>query len=268
MCIEIGVLGEFVIERAGESIPGPVIQIFLNIQAVVESSLSIRIEVGSGFNVVDRPAVVVIAVSTHKPEAFAMAAVGTETHPSARIDAEHLACSRNRRVAAYALYLKHRLVRGRLLDPHIDGATDGIAVLVRGERLINRQGANNVRWNGVEINLSNFRIGAGNNHPIDGGVAQPRFGSANLNILAFTLVSLQRHARHPPNGIRHICVGQTLDLRIGLHIEDVGRGALLVDGCSIAHQASRHNDLLIGRSNTHGCIKRGCLTGFHVDGRH
>src|SRR5271163_472424 len=83
MCVEIGVFGELVIEGAGEAVPGPVIQIFLNIQSVIEGSLSVRIEVRSGFNVVDRPAVVVIAVSTHEPKAFAMAAVGTETHARA-----------------------------------------------------------------------------------------------------------------------------------------------------------------------------------------
>ena len=141
---------------------------------------------------------------------------------------------------------ERRLVAGRLLDAQIDGPADRIAILIGGERLIDGHRTDQVGGNRIQIHLADFRIGAGDNDSVDGGVAQPRFRSANLHILPFSFIPLQGDAGESANRVSNVRIRQALNLRVCFDIQNVGGGPLFVDRRHIPAKIGAHHDLLAG----------------------
>ena len=62
----------------------------------------------------------------------------------------------------------------------------------------------------------------------------------------------------PADGVGDVLVGQALDLGVGHDVQNVCRGALLVDRDCIAHQVGIHNHLLIARGDRQGWHSTWC----------
>jgi hypothetical protein len=69
---------------------------------------------------------------------------------------------------------------------------------------------------------------------VDGYVAQPRLSAADLYVLAFAFIALQRNAGQPAHGIRDIGIWQAGDNLRRQHLHDVIGGLLDIDRLDLA----------------------------------
>ncbi len=231
----------------------------LDIDVVIGKGVIGPIVIRHRLHIVNAAPVVVVAVAEHQAKLLSLAAVRSEPETCRRIDLKGFAAVVDRRIAVDALNHERRPIGGRLLDPQVHRSADCIAILAGGERLVDDDRSDKVRWNCVQVHLSHRRVGSRHNHPIDGGVAQAWLRSADLHILPFALVALQGYAGHAAESVGNVGVGQALNLRVGLNIENVVRNPLLIDGRSVALQVGGDLDPLVGRGDVQDDILRSHL---------
>src|SRR3984893_4817191 len=82
-------------------------------------------------------------------------------------------------------------------------------------------------------------------HAIKSYVAEARFGAANLNVFAFTLIALERHAEHAADRIRDIGIGQADDYVRWQHLDDIVGGEFPVKSLDLAPLAVTTDDHLL-----------------------
>ena len=111
-------------------------------------------------------------------------------------------------------------------------------------------------------------FGRGYVHTVNRHVAEARFGTANLHVLAFAFVALERDAGQAADGISNVGVGETVDHFCGKDLDDFVGQALDVDGFGLALHAFGSNDDLIGlRSDSQGSVQVNGLSGNNFDGQ-
>jgi hypothetical protein len=87
-------------------------------------------------------------------------------------------------------------------------------------------------------------------HAIDRHVAEPRLGSADLDILAFAFVAFQRNAGHAPQSICDIRIGEAGDDFSRENLHDVVGSLFPIERFDLAPLAFAFNDdLLTDRFN-------------------
>ena len=82
-------------------------------------------------------------------------------------------------------------------------------------------------------------------HAINGRVAEAWFRAANLHVLAFAFIALQRDAGQPANGIGDVGIRQARDDFGGQHLHDVVSGAFAIERLNLSALAFAANDDLL-----------------------
>src|SRR6267154_2008561 len=95
-------------------------------------------------------------------------------------------------------------------------------------------------------------------HSIDCYVGKPWFGTADLYVLAFPFVALERNAGHTPQSICDIRIGQAGDDFGREHLHDVVGGLLTIERFDLAALAfAADNDLLAHSRDFHDGVSVG-----------
>src|SRR3984893_6406987 len=119
----------------------------------------------------------------------------------------------------------------------------------------------------IQLNLANTALGRRNFYAVDGQVGEPRFRTANLHVLAFTLVALQRDPRQAANSVSDIRIRKAGDHLGRQNIENVVSNLLLVDRLGFAvGTLGRYDDTLGVRADRQNGRHIRRLPGNHSDG--
>ena len=109
---------------------------------------------------------------------------------------------------------------GRFCD-EVHRTADTIAVHVSLEGFVHFHGFQQVCWHGIELDLTDARFGRRHIHAIDGGVRQPRFEAAYLNVLPLPFVALEGDARQAADCVRDVGVRERSDYLVWRYLQDV-----------------------------------------------
>src|SRR5579859_6700904 len=182
---DIGPFAELVIGAASRSPAGAIVDIVAEVHAVIVWS---RAASGRhGLKIVDAATVVVVrAADQHSP-----LLVRAKAASDCAATLLHGTPTNNRSVPDNTIESNSRRLAGSL-GHQIDGTTDSIGVNVGLQRLVNLYRVHQIGSDSVQLDLANTRLRRRNRHSIHHSVAETRFGSANLHILAFALVTLNR----------------------------------------------------------------------------
>src|SRR6266404_8042287 len=151
-----------------------------------------------------------------------------ETPAHGAVESTQRAAALNRCMPTLATEIVSGLFPGRF-GHQIDGPADGVGILAGGKSFVDFDAFNQVRGNRVQLDVADNALGGRNVHAIDSDVGEARFGAANLDVLAFTFVALERDAGQAANGISDVGVRQTLNHPQGQHLDDFVGHALDVD---------------------------------------
>jgi hypothetical protein len=157
---------------------------------------------------------------------------------------------------------------GRLLHHEVDAAADRVGVHVGRQRLRQLHRLQQVRGDDVQRYLTDVGLGRRDAFAVDQRRVQPRFGAADNDVTALTLIPLNRNARNTLQGLGGVWIGKRADLIGGHDVRDVGSGLLLIQRprLRVLEQRGRHCDRLFiplhGR-HAHGTLRRRARR--HVD---
>ncbi len=128
----------------------------------------------------------------------------------------------------------------RALGHQVHRSANGIAFLIRGQSLAQLHRLDQICRNGVQFHVAHV-LGGRQVHAVHGHVAQTWFGAANLHVLAFALVALQRHVVEPAERIRNVGIRQAGNDLGRQDLEDVVGRALAIERLHFAALALRSN---------------------------
>ena len=211
-----------VIRAAGQAPPCPVVHVIAQIDGVI-----VRAQARDGrrrFDVVDPASVPVVGPAEQQTQLL----IRAESSAERRVELAHAASADDRRVAAQPGHHDRRpCARG--FRPEVHAAADAIGVHVGLQRLVDFDRLDEIRSQRVQLDLPHAGLRGWHVHAVDRQVAQPRFGAADLDVLPFALVPLERHARQTAQRVGDIRVRQARDDFGGQHLDDVVGRALAVD---------------------------------------
>src|SRR5258708_24543567 len=139
---------------------------------------------------------------------------------------------------------------------------DTVWIHVGLQGLIDFNGFDNVGRNGVQFNLADAGFRRRNSHAVNCQVGEARLSAANLDVFAFTFVTLDGDAGQAAEGISHVRIGQATNHIRGKNLNDVVGGDLAVDGLGFAGSALGSNGNLEGlRLNLELRVRVRGLTG-------
>ena len=119
------------------------------------------------------------------------------------------------------------------------------------KRLVDFHRVHQVGCDRIQFDLPHTGFRRGNRYSVYHRVAQTRLCSANLHILSFALIALDRDGGHASQCIRDIRVRQRGDHFRREYLQDVFCGTGLVDGLGLAMRTFRSHD--------HGIVAAGDL---------
>jgi hypothetical protein len=109
---------------------------------------------------------------------------------------------------------------------HLHRTAQRVAILIRRLCLAHLQRADQRRRNHIQRHRAAFTFRRRHQRAVDGHTVQIRPGAAHPHITPFTLIALQRHARHPLQRLGGIGVRQLTNV-VGTHRTDDIVGRLL-----------------------------------------
>src|SRR6185436_6018101 len=102
-------------------------------------------------------------------------------------------------------------------------------------------GTGQVGRNDVQLDVPDPALGRWNVNSVDGEIAQPRVGPANLDILPLALVPLQSYTRKSPDRVGDVGIGEAGYQFGGHHIDDVVVALLRGERLRLAPGPRRHD---------------------------